>query len=334
MKIKSKSLKTDKSWKSMKITGNVVFLIAIPFLPSLLQHHSTSNTIMQRAQAIVGHIAPSAVVTTPSVEVTAGVRKAPIRVCVTGAAGQIAYSLIPMIGNGKMFGISQPVVWCHCILHLAIATVLLVTIGRLVAASWQILHLLDIPPMETALQGVIMEVEDCAFPVVKGCLHCHGSITSTIKVLTELSNQTKPIQTNPNQTKPNQSNPIQSKWQESWPLAIQTLHSRMLMLRFLYVATSRCLIGDAELWIMMWSFDDPVDWLIGWLPCQGRSIPSQGWYATKGSSWEECGHLWDSRQGHRCCCFAQCQGTMIVMLLPHGNAQLHLTDEHAGSCCW
>jgi hypothetical protein len=59
---------------------------------------------------------------------------------VTGAAGQIAYSLLPMIGAGLMFGESQPV----------------------------ILHLLDIPPAEKALGGVVMELEDCAFPLLHG----------------------------------------------------------------------------------------------------------------------------------------------------------------------
>eukprot|EP01114_Cavostelium_apophysatum_P024245 TRINITY_DN9430_c0_g1_i1.p1 TRINITY_DN9430_c0_g1~~TRINITY_DN9430_c0_g1_i1.p1 ORF type:complete len:412 (+),score=89.56 TRINITY_DN9430_c0_g1_i1:490-1725(+) len=64
----------------------------------------------------------------------------PIRVVVTGAAGNIAYSLIFMIASGRMFGPSKPV----------------------------ILHLLDIPPMAQALNGVEMEIRDCAFPLVKG----------------------------------------------------------------------------------------------------------------------------------------------------------------------
>jgi len=64
--------------------------------------------------------------------------KAPIRVLVTGAAGQIAYSLIPIIARGVVFGHDQPI----------------------------ILHLLDIPFMEKALNGVLLEVEDCAFPLV------------------------------------------------------------------------------------------------------------------------------------------------------------------------
>jgi len=66
--------------------------------------------------------------------------KAPIRVLVTGAAGQIAYSLIPIIARGDVFGADQPL----------------------------ILHLLDIPLMVKALEGVLLEVKDCAFPLVVG----------------------------------------------------------------------------------------------------------------------------------------------------------------------
>ncbi len=64
----------------------------------------------------------------------------PVRVLVTGAAGQIAYSLILQIGKGDVFGASQPV----------------------------ILHLLDITPAMGILEGVVMEIEDCALPLVKG----------------------------------------------------------------------------------------------------------------------------------------------------------------------
>jgi len=64
----------------------------------------------------------------------------PLRICVTGAAGQIAYSLLPMICQGRMLGPNQPV----------------------------ILHLLDIPPAENALKGVCMELQDCAFTLLKG----------------------------------------------------------------------------------------------------------------------------------------------------------------------
>lgn len=62
----------------------------------------------------------------------------PIRVVVTGAAGQIAYSLLYMIAKGDVFGPNQ----------------------RL------ILHLLDIPPMMGVLEGVVMELADCALPLL------------------------------------------------------------------------------------------------------------------------------------------------------------------------
>ena len=65
---------------------------------------------------------------------------APIRVAVTGAAGQIGYSLLFRIASGAMFGPNQPV----------------------------ILHLLEIEPALPALQGVCMELDDCAFPLLKG----------------------------------------------------------------------------------------------------------------------------------------------------------------------
>jgi malate dehydrogenase len=65
---------------------------------------------------------------------------APIRVAVTGAAGQIGYSLLFRIASGAMFGPKQPV----------------------------ILHLLEIEPALPALQGVCMELDDCAFPLLKG----------------------------------------------------------------------------------------------------------------------------------------------------------------------
>ncbi|MFK7912862.1 MAG: malate dehydrogenase [Pseudomonadales bacterium] len=64
--------------------------------------------------------------------------KKPVRVTITGAAGQIGYALLFRIASGEMLGKDQPV----------------------------ILQLLEIPPAMGALQGVIMEVEDCAFPLV------------------------------------------------------------------------------------------------------------------------------------------------------------------------
>lgn len=63
---------------------------------------------------------------------------APINVCVTGAAGQIAYSLIYIVAKGEVFGPNQRIN----------------------------LLLLDIPPMMPVLEGVVMEIQDCAFALV------------------------------------------------------------------------------------------------------------------------------------------------------------------------
>lgn len=68
------------------------------------------------------------------------IQSEPIRVVVTGAAGQIAYSLLYMIAKGDVFGPNQPL----------------------------ILHLLDIPPMMSVLEGVVMELADCAIPLLHG----------------------------------------------------------------------------------------------------------------------------------------------------------------------
>jgi len=62
----------------------------------------------------------------------------PLRVCVTGAAGQIAYSLLYSVAKGDVFGKSQPIT----------------------------LLLLDISPMLPILDGVVMELQDCAFPLL------------------------------------------------------------------------------------------------------------------------------------------------------------------------
>ena len=62
----------------------------------------------------------------------------PIRVLITGATGHIAYSLIPLVASGQVFGSDQPV----------------------------ILHLLDMPSMAAVLDGLVMEINDCAYPLV------------------------------------------------------------------------------------------------------------------------------------------------------------------------
>ncbi len=63
----------------------------------------------------------------------------PIKIAVTGAAGQIGYSLLFRIASGAMFGADQPIV----------------------------LHLIEIPNALGALEGVVMELHDCAFPLLK-----------------------------------------------------------------------------------------------------------------------------------------------------------------------
>merc|ERR1712037_115138 len=65
--------------------------------------------------------------------------KAPLRIVVTGAAGQIAYSLLYQVASGYVFGEDQPL----------------------------ILHLLDIPVAMGALGGVVMELQDCALPLIR-----------------------------------------------------------------------------------------------------------------------------------------------------------------------
>jgi malate dehydrogenase len=64
----------------------------------------------------------------------------PLRIAITGAAGQIGYSLLFRIASGSMLGPNQPV----------------------------ILHLIEIEPALAALNGVVMELDDCAFPLLKG----------------------------------------------------------------------------------------------------------------------------------------------------------------------
>ena len=68
--------------------------------------------------------------------------KAPVRVAVTGAAGQISYSLLFRIASGQMLGEDQPV----------------------------ILQMLEITPALNALNGVAMELDDCAFPQLSGMI--------------------------------------------------------------------------------------------------------------------------------------------------------------------
>jgi len=76
--------------------------------------------------------------------------KSPVRVAVTGAAGQIGYSILFRIASGAMLGNDQPV----------------------------ILQLLDIEPSMPALNGVVMELNDCAFPLLHGITTSHDPFTA------------------------------------------------------------------------------------------------------------------------------------------------------------
>src|SRR5512147_711917 len=80
--------------------------------------------------------------------------KAPVRVAVTGAAGQIGYALLFRIAAGEMLGKDQPV----------------------------ILQLLEIPDekAQKALKGVMMELEDCAFPLLAG-MHAYADPNTAFK---------------------------------------------------------------------------------------------------------------------------------------------------------
>ncbi len=67
---------------------------------------------------------------------------APVRVAVTGAAGQIGYALLFRIASGEMLGKDTPI----------------------------ILQLLDLPQAQNAVHGVMMELQDCAFPLLAGMI--------------------------------------------------------------------------------------------------------------------------------------------------------------------
>src|SRR6266404_2290238 len=68
--------------------------------------------------------------------------KTPIKVAVTGAAGHIGYALLFRIASGQMFGPDQPLK----------------------------LHLIEIPAVLGALEGVVMELDDCAFPLLESVI--------------------------------------------------------------------------------------------------------------------------------------------------------------------
>jgi malate/lactate dehydrogenase len=64
----------------------------------------------------------------------------PIRVCITGGAGQIGYALLPLIAQGEMFGRNQPV----------------------------IIHILEIEFAKESMEGVVMELQDGSYPLLHG----------------------------------------------------------------------------------------------------------------------------------------------------------------------
>src|SRR5690606_16445614 len=95
------------------------------------------------ATAARPHPVPSDGPASPAVHFARGIpTKVPVRVAVTGAAGQIGYALLFRIASGEMLGKDQPV----------------------------ILQLLELPmeKAQAALKGVMMELEDCAFPLLAG----------------------------------------------------------------------------------------------------------------------------------------------------------------------
>jgi malate dehydrogenase len=79
-------------------------------------------------------------------------QKKPIRIAVTGAAGQIGYALLFRIASGQMFGPEQPV----------------------------ILHLLELERSLLALHGIAMELDDCAFPLLQGIV-CTSQLNEAMK---------------------------------------------------------------------------------------------------------------------------------------------------------
>ena len=86
--------------------------------------------------------------------------KQPVRVAVTGAAGQIGYALLFRIASGEMLGKDQPV----------------------------ILQLLELPleKAQAALKGVMMELEDCAFPLLAGMVGTDDPLRRTSRAADQL----------------------------------------------------------------------------------------------------------------------------------------------------
>eukprot|EP00494_Astrolonche_serrata_P023309 UN23567 len=94
---------------------------------------------MERVSKVISHIEPKKTVKAEKTGCPyASPYYKPVKVCVTGAAGNIAYSVLFGIGRGALLGPNQPIE----------------------------LMLLDIPPMMKKCQGVVMELQDCAFPLI------------------------------------------------------------------------------------------------------------------------------------------------------------------------
>jgi len=93
---------------------------------------------LARVNRIMNHMTPQEHTFQAVCPRTVAFTKKPVKVVVTGAAGNIAYAILFMIGQGKMLGDDQPIE----------------------------LRLLDIPAMSNAMKGVVMELQDCAYPVL------------------------------------------------------------------------------------------------------------------------------------------------------------------------
>jgi len=96
------------------------------------------SSASNRVNRLVGQLAPGFTMEAQLAPSPLAGKKRPVIVTVTGAAGNIAYSLLWMIGQGKLLGDDQPIE----------------------------LRLLDIPQMEKSVAGVVMELKDSAFPVI------------------------------------------------------------------------------------------------------------------------------------------------------------------------
>ena len=90
--------------------------------------------------------------------------KKPIVVCITGGAGQIGYSLLPMIASGAVFGLDQPVeLRIHGIFYFHDEPI-------------------DIPAKTEHMRGVAMELDDCKFPLLT-CVKFSTTLEKSMKAI-------------------------------------------------------------------------------------------------------------------------------------------------------